>query len=99
MARPSHYGPHINYEQEVDLNTAIDTIAQTVALLKKDGELKVSQHGQNFIAKPATNVAYVFKYETLPHGEFALKFEIKWLPGGADAPPPRDTPFKIEGLS
>lgn len=98
MARAPHYGSYVNFEQEVDLDAAIDAISQTLALLKKDRELKVTQHSQQHVARPAAQVTYVFKFETLPRGELALKFEIKWLPGGADALPARDTPFKIEGL-
>lgn len=98
MARPPEHGHHVHFEQEMDLTSAIDTIAETIALLKKDGELKVTQHGQQHVAKPTGNVAYVFEFKSLPKGDLALKFEVKWMPGAADTPPPRSAPFKIEGL-
>ncbi|MCW3835029.1 amphi-Trp domain-containing protein [Sphingomonas canadensis] len=98
MAKPPPHGWLANQEVDTTKSAALEELSNVVALLKQHGKIKITQGAEEHVVEPGEQLTYTFRYERLPKGEFAIKVELKWLPGTNDSPIAANAPFKIQGL-
>jgi len=81
MTKKSSTIVHLDYEEKMSLDNAVQFLETVVRKLKEEGSFTLTHGGKTHHIAPSANVELEVKLEEKRNGKHELEFELEWYEG------------------